>query len=294
MGPLRTLTTPDGTHLCWQAGGDLADGGTPLLLLGGATWSMDWWEDDLCDLLAASRPVIRYDARDTGGSTPWPAGEPGYGPDDLASDALTVADAAGAARFHAVGLSMGGGLAQRLATTAPERVASVTLVSTSPADADGLDLAPPTAALMATFAAEAPTPDWSDPTAVVETLVEGERAYAGPDGWDEPRLRALAARVVARTPDMEACLTNHLVAIVREGATVRASDVARVPALVVHGDADPLFPGHGAVLAEQLGAPYVELPGVGHQLPPPHLWPRFARAVLSHAATADRGTPPRG
>ncbi|WP_299058274.1 alpha/beta hydrolase [uncultured Nocardioides sp.] len=283
MGPLRTLTTDDGTRLTWQVGGEDAAAGAPLLLLGGATWSMDWWEDDLCEELAASRPVVRFDARDTGGSTQWPVGEPGYGPDELAADALAVARAAGATRFHAVGLSMGGGLAQRLAATAPERVVSMTLVSTSPADADGLDLAPPTEALMATFAEESPTPDWSDPAAAVDALVEGERAFAGPDGWDEPRLRALAARVVARTPDLAASLTNHLVAVEREGATVRAADVARVPALVVHGDADPLFPGHGAVLAEQLGASYVELPGVGHQLPPPHLWPLFVDAVLSHA-----------
>ena len=40
---------------------------------------MDWWEDDFCELLAGgARFVIRYDHRDTGQSTPYPPGAPGY------------------------------------------------------------------------------------------------------------------------------------------------------------------------------------------------------------------------
>ena len=40
-----------------------------LLLISGAACSMDWWEDELCERLAAGGvSVVRYDLRDTGES----------------------------------------------------------------------------------------------------------------------------------------------------------------------------------------------------------------------------------
>lgn len=50
---------------------------------------------------------------------------------DLAADALAVMDAAGAARAHLVGHSQGGFTALRMALTAPERVASLTLIASA-------------------------------------------------------------------------------------------------------------------------------------------------------------------
>ena len=283
---MRTLTTSDGSTIAWDRLGDPRD--PTLVLLGGAGWSMDWWEEDLCrDLAAHGRHVVRHDPRDTGGSTQWPVGAPAYGPEELAGDVLAVADAAGAQQVHLVGLSMGGGLAQSLAAHQPQRVLSLTLVASSPAWDGATGLADPTAGLVASWA-DAGEPDWSDPASVVEAVVAGERPYAGPDGWDEAQVRALAARVVARTPDMAASLTNHLVAIGRESRPVTHEALRGVPALVVHGSDDPLFPGHGRVLAEQLGAAYLELPGVGHQLPPPHLWPVLVDAVVAHTGEPRR------
>ena len=77
--------------------------------------------------------VVRYDNRDTGGSTSYPPGEPGYTGDDLVADAAALLAVLGVGRAHVVGQSMGGALAQLLALDHPERVASLTLVATSPA-----------------------------------------------------------------------------------------------------------------------------------------------------------------
>lgn len=49
---------------------------------------------------------------------------------ELVGDVLSLADAAGAQRFHLVGHDWGGALAWLLATSAPERVASLTVAST--------------------------------------------------------------------------------------------------------------------------------------------------------------------
>jgi pimeloyl-ACP methyl ester carboxylesterase len=65
----------NGVGLCVDATGDAAD--PAILLIGGMGASMDWWEDEFCQRLAAGgRFVIRYDHRDTGrsggGALTWP------------------------------------------------------------------------------------------------------------------------------------------------------------------------------------------------------------------------------
>lgn len=74
----RTTVAAGGdARLCVEAIGNPADPAT--LLIGGATWSMDWWEDELCGLVAdRGRLVVRYDERDTGASTSYPVGAPTY------------------------------------------------------------------------------------------------------------------------------------------------------------------------------------------------------------------------
>ena len=47
--------------------------------------------------------------------------------------------------------------------------------------------------------------------AVIDYLVEGERPYAGPGNFDEPRLRAIAGRVSDRTNDIAASMSNHFI-----------------------------------------------------------------------------------
>ena len=122
----------NGAELCVDTIGDPAH--PAVLLIMGAAGSMDRWEQPFCErLVAAGRYVIRYDHRDTGGSTTYPPGKPGYTFDDLVADALGILDHLGVERAHLVGISMGGGIVQRIAVDHPERVLSVTLMSTSPA-----------------------------------------------------------------------------------------------------------------------------------------------------------------
>lgn len=108
----------------------------PVLLINGIGASMDWWETDFCRALAdGGRFVVRYDQRDTGRSTHYPPGRPGYGTDDLVDDAAGVLDGLGLPAAHVVGISMGGMVAQLLALAHPERVSSLVLMSTSPGPA---------------------------------------------------------------------------------------------------------------------------------------------------------------
>ena len=238
-----------------------------ILLVMGAGASMDWWQDDFCARLAAGpRYVIRYDHRDTGQSTSYPPGEPGYTGDDLVADAAALLAVLGVRRAHVVGQSMGGALAQLVALDHPERVASLTLVATSPAGPEP-DLPPMSDEASAAFAAIA-EPDWSDRAAVIEYLTEQWRATSSRSRpFDEQGTRALSARVVDRTTNMESSTKNAYAAEGSDRWRERLGGLD-VPTLVVHGTEDPVFPlGHGEALAREIpGAELLILEGGGHEL----------------------------
>jgi pimeloyl-ACP methyl ester carboxylesterase len=149
----------NGVEIVTDAFGDPS--APPVLLIMGAMASMLWWPEDFCRRIAASgRHVIRYDNRDTGLSTKFAPGKPPYSMDDMARDAVAVLDAYGIAKAHVVGMSLGGMIAQILALSAPGRVASLTLLSTTPIGLD-LDLPPPSPTYME-HAATGENVDWSD------------------------------------------------------------------------------------------------------------------------------------
>jgi pimeloyl-ACP methyl ester carboxylesterase len=156
-----------------------------------------------------SRWIIRYDNRDTGRSVTYEPGAPLYGFRDLVSDAIGLLDALGLASAHFVGISMGGAIAQVAALDHPDRVASLTLIATSPGR-DGTDIPEMSEELRAHFARGAATPDWSDRTAVLDHMVEEQRPFvARSRPFDEAAAREIAARVVDRSTNIASSLTNH-------------------------------------------------------------------------------------
>lgn len=275
----------NGIELCTETFGSPTD--PPILLVGGMSASMDYWEDDFCAALAAGgRFVIRYDHRDTGRSTSWPPGEPGYTGRDMIADIPALLDAFGLDRAHVFGISMGAALAQCVAVLYPDRVATLILDETSPAF-DGVPGLPPIGEELAEFfeaAAETTVPDPSDHEALVTMLVEDQRAFV-PERFDEARMRAVVERSVRRTPDMRPSLANHHVMSDGEPVEATLADIA-APTLVIHGTRDPLFPiGHGEVLARGIpDARLLLLDGVGHEPPPPYAWDVVIPAILDHTA----------
>lgn len=171
----------------------------PVLLISGATQSMDWWTPDFCSALAArDLRVIRFNQRDTGQSETSPPGSPSYSGEELATDPLLVLEALGLDAAHLVGLSMGGGIAQYLAVRAPVRVKTLTLVESSPVGGHPGDLPPPEERLHIAENTLPQVHDWTDLQAVIEYRIEAERPYAGPLGLDEDRLRAIAGTEAER------------------------------------------------------------------------------------------------
>jgi pimeloyl-ACP methyl ester carboxylesterase len=273
----------NGVDLCVQSFGDRDD--PAILLIEGAASSMLHWAEEFCERLAAgSRFVVRYDHRDTGRSVTYPPGAPQYTGRDLDEDALGVLDAFGVATAHVVGISMGGGIGQVLGIHHSDRVASLTLISTSPvgSGADDPDLPPASEDVMAEFGGVSP-PDWSDRDAVIDYIVAQERLCTSKSRpVAEELIRELARRTVDRAVSI-ASMNNHFVLAPGDSGGREHPAGITAPTLVVHGTEDPLFPiAHGAALAGAIpGARLLTLEHTGHELPPA-VWDTVIPAILQH------------
>jgi pimeloyl-ACP methyl ester carboxylesterase len=278
---VERMIEANGIEICTEVFGEPAD--PPILLIMGSGGSMLWWEERFCQMLAeGGRFVIRYDHRDTGRSTSYPLGQPGYTGADLVADSAAVLDGYGIPAAHVVGVSMGGALAQLFALDYADRIRSLVLISTSFAVPSDRELPPSTQGL-ARFVASAEA-DWSDSESVIEYLVDYLRVLAGGQRpFDEAAVRELARRDVARSRNFAAA-HNHDALPDDERSRKPLSSIA-APTLVIHGTADPMFPlGHGEALAAEIpGARLLRLAGAGHGVDRAD-WETIAGAILEHTS----------
>jgi pimeloyl-ACP methyl ester carboxylesterase len=271
----ETAHLPCGVDICLETFGD--SGGPAVVLAHGASASMLWWEAELCQRLAdRGRFVVRYDQRDTGRSTTYPVGAPGYSQTDLAEDVLGVMDHLGIAQAHLVGCSMAGGLVLLLGVDHPDRFLSLTFMDTTTGDPE---LPEPTV----------PFPDRPDDLSRRDTqiayVLDQIRAYDGVSPYyDDDTARALVEADVDRSVDLQAALTNPFLIEFSGPQNGGFEDVSQ-PTLVLHGELDPALPlAHGEAIARAVpGARLVVFEGQGHDLLRHH-WDTFVDVVVEHTA----------
>lgn len=291
------IVPANGIQIAFEAFGDPGD--RPLLLVMGLGAPMLLWHPDFCTLLAERGFfVIRYDNRDVGRSThlrdaPEPdvravirrgdVSSASYTLDDMAEDGFGLLDGLGLAAAHVLGISMGGMIVQTMAARRPERVLSLTSVASTPAPSL---TNPKPEAVAALMLPPVTSREASIAQAVEVSRIIGSPAFPPDDEWREE----LAGMIWDQGPD-PAGRMRQLMAINASGDRTEAVRGIRVPALVVHGDSDPLIDVAAGQRTAQLieGAELLIIPGMGHDLPR-QIWPVLADAVVK---VADQAGPSR-
>ncbi len=277
------LTEANGIEIAWDAFGDDSD--ETILLIAGLGTQRIRWSRHFCEALAArGYRVIRFDNRDSGRSTHLDTCTPpdfgvlasalmaGRRPDvpytlaDMAADAIGLLDALGVARAHLVGRSMGGMIAQAIATDYPDRTLSLTSIMSSTGNPA---LPQAEADVMAMMMRPAPDP-LQDPTGFLAVRLAFARRIAGPHrAFDEAFHRALLLEEVRHGYDPAGTARQIAAMAVAGDRRARLATVTS-PTLVIHGTADPLIPpACGEDTARSIPrAIYMPIEGMGHDMPP--------------------------
>ncbi|MDX3518920.1 alpha/beta fold hydrolase [Streptomyces scabiei] len=270
-----------------------------LLVMGAQAQGVQWNDGIVRRLVDGGRRVIRYDHRDTGRSSVVDFAVRPYTVADMASDALAVLDAFGVEKAHLVGASLGGIIAQRIAVTDPERVLTLTSLSSQPLGTDTAaavgralageppepgELPAPSAELLAVLATTLPDPEAGPDQYLAARLPLWRVLHGSVLPFDEEEYRRMERRVYERARDLAAGF-HHTLAGAAGGDDTAALATVTAPTLVLHGTEDPMFPpAHGEATAAAIpGARLVVVEGLGHTLPTA-LDGRLAEEILRHTA----------
>jgi len=233
-----------GAKIYWDEEGN----GAPVLLIMGLGYTSCMWHRTR-PVLAQQYRTLAFDNRGVGLSDVPPGP---YSIATMASDAAAVLDAAGVARAHVFGVSMGGMIAQEFALQYPARTHSLILGCTSPGGP-------------AAVRAESKV---ADVLMARGMTLEQAREAILPYIYDAATLREKIEEDVSLRrrwlPSLEGYMAQLQGILAWEGYS--RIDQITAPTLVIHGKSDALVPpGNGELIAKRIpGAKLVLLELASH------------------------------
>jgi pimeloyl-ACP methyl ester carboxylesterase len=263
--------------------------GNILLNIGMGANCMFWPPKFIQSFINEGYQVIRYDSRGTGLSDwmeNWDSKNP-YLLTDMANDAVAVLDELHIEKVHIIGLSLGGMIAQEVAIAYPERIVSLTLLSTSPNVADAELQGMSIIKLLRTAISVLPS--------IKYRIMGGEKNLAkeviaktiSVFGYDDLNIKELAELTIydlkKRKGTNLRAINQHRVAAACTRSRYELLKKLTIPTFIVHGTADQFFPiDHGKKILELIpNATILWLDGVMHQFPYPDMT-EVQSKIISH------------
>ena len=273
--------------------------GRPLLMVMGLGAQMIHWRAEFCEQLAdAGHFVVRFDNRDVGLSSKleaaglpdmaaimgqMAAGQPisaPYSLDDMADDAFGLLDALDIPSAHICGASMGGMIVQAMAIRAPRRVNSLTSIMSSTGNRE---LPPAKPEAMAALM----SPAGANRSEMLARSITVSKVIGSP-GYPADRAEVEARAVEAFERSFYPVgVARQMVAVFSHGNRKSALQQLDIPALVIHGQADPLVPVEGGIDTHEAlrGSQLMLIEGMGHDLPR-QVWPRIVTGITQLTSAA--------
>ncbi len=233
--------------------------GPAVLLIQGVGVVGNGWRPQI-DVLSRHFTCISFDNRGIGAS---PIGDGALSIETMAGDAIAITDAEGIDRFHVVGHSMGGSIAQEVALQAPTRVRTLSLLCTFARGRDATALSWPMVVmgLRTRIGSRA-----MRRRAFLELIMPGTEMSAAEIERRAGQLAPLFGHDLADQPPI---VMTQLRALGKYDASSRLASLASIPTLVMSAERDLIArPVSGRALAAAIpGSTYVELDGAGHGVP---------------------------
>ena len=291
-----------GMRLCWRMAG--RRDGEPVLLIAGLGLQLIYWPEAFVQaLVSAGYRVIAPDNRDVGRSSRAKTRPPSklrqllawapadnYGIDDMADDMARLMRLLDIRRAHLVGMSMGGMIAQTLASRHPDRVISLTSIFSTtghpgvgqPARSTLWRIARSSAPRSANEAAEQYAGTMrhiGDPS---PPDIEAEWSRYALQAWERSGQRANASGIA-----------RQIGAIQKSGDRSEQLQRIEAPTLVIHGDRDLMVhPTGGRATADAIpGAQHVVVKGMRHQIDTLHSI-ELAASIVAHMRQASAARAP--
>lgn len=271
--------------------------GEPMVLVMGLGVQLIGWRPDFCRRLTAlGYRLIRFDNRDIGLSSRHQVPPPKlvhsyvkrrlglrarvpYTLFHMSRDLIALLDHLGIAAAHLVGASMGSMIAQTLAIHAPHRVKSLCSISSSAATLGRASSWGLKTRLMRLSVD-------SRPERSVDAQLEVLRLVGSRRWFSETRARCYFEEAHARAADRSG-VRRQLAAVVASHDRTMSLRRLRIPAVVLHGSADPLIsPLEGWSMASALALGRFRLiEHMGHDLPE-EVWPTVIGEIDETASRA--------
>jgi pimeloyl-ACP methyl ester carboxylesterase len=271
--------------------------GEPMVLVTGVFQQLSFWPTPFLDqLTGAGFRVLIHDNRDVGFSTresrPAPdlekvltgdTSEVDYTLSDMAADSAGLTHVLGLGPTHVVGHSMGGMIAQRVATEFPGGVHSLTLFGTRVNDGLSGETDPDFLSTVLTPSSGNEQEDWKN-------ALEGYRLCVLPEHANDDALAAFLQIQVSRPPNpktqcIAAVIEAQIAGVSSSPSHIENLRALKTPTLVIHGTGDIViaFDG-GEKLAEVTPqARLAAYEGMGHFPLDPKRWTAIASAIIDHA-----------
>ncbi|HVR00020.1 MAG TPA: alpha/beta fold hydrolase, partial [Mycobacterium sp.] len=185
---------------------------------------------------------------------------------DMTRDVVALLDHLGIACAHVVGASMGGMIAQILAATEPDRVASLAIVMST----TGKPFSRLPAWRVIRLAFDSPGKDASEEEKLAYE-VRNVAVFNGPNFLPPEAELRTRVRQLAERSSYPAGMLRQFDALLGTGNLRAYSRAITAPTVVLHGSRDPMVrPRNGRAVAAAIpGARFVVVDGMGHDLPEP-------------------------
>ena len=281
----------------------------PILLVQGLGGQLINWQDHLIEFLIENnyRPIV-FDNRDTGLSSKIQSElftddraaktisrtyikyflrlpiNPVYTLDDMANDSVAILDGLDIDKAHLLGISMGGMIAQIVASNHPDRVKTFTLISSTVSTPTTLN--GPSRHVRKLLMNRSNNPY----STIDERIERGKKIYSaiGLEGYDleTEEFYNKSKESIERAGQNDTGFSRQIMAILGSKDRIKKVKSIQAKTLIIHGDEDPLIKVRNAHRAHKYikDSELIIIPAMRHLIEPP-VFDQFKDKLLVHLSS---------